>query len=216
MKILVLIVSLCVMNLSISVMAVDNFPDFSETQIQLIIPTNMPGYDPFPGLEAGTNAVYPIIGEVFPSATAGHIQTIAEGFSGTTDKKTPWKTLTELLAAYQHSCNEQMIRPLYSASSKEYVDGIFLKPEILTQYKEYGKSIIGMRAVLGFKTSIITNGYVALVSIDDTDPKTEIIPIYFVKTNGIYYLSSITEDEDPKVGNLVAFLRQHSAKDLLK
>jgi len=212
MKNLNLIVVIGVMGLFANVMAGDNFPKFSKTQIKIKIPTNIPGYEKTPSFEVGSNAVYTINGQIFTNTSDGHIQTMEEGFSGTTDKHTPWKTLTELLAVYQHGCDEKKTRLLYSASSKEFLDQVFSKPDAVARFQDYGKSIKGMQVVMGFD---FKDGYCAIVSADDTDSKNDLMPFYFVQTNDVYLLSSV-DDNDPKSANIAVFLNTHPAKDLLK
>ena len=207
-----LLVGLGILGMAARMMAGDSFPDFSKAQIKITIPTNLPGYEPSPGSEAGRNAVYTINGQIFTNAAAGHIQTTAEGFSGTTDKRTPWKTLTELLAVYQQGCDEKKIRALYTASSQPFLDEVFSKPDNAARLRDYGKSIKGMQVVLGFD---LKNGYMVNVNVNDTDSPDDLTPFYFVQTNGVYLLSQFNDD-DPRTANIAVFLGSHPAKDLLQ
>ena len=78
-----------------------------------------------PAFEVGSNVVYTLNGQIFTNASAGHIQTLAEGFSGATDRSTPWKTLTELLAVYERGARSNAVRRLYTAQSQSFIDEIF-------------------------------------------------------------------------------------------
>ena len=116
---------------TINATAEDHFPIFSEVPLKVAIPTGMQGYQSIPkdqpvpkyevvtntvGTNAivTTNALFTLIGQIFTNVTDGQIQLASEGFSGTTDKGTPWKTLTELLAAYQQGSDEKKIISLQS------------------------------------------------------------------------------------------------------
>src|SRR5665213_752292 len=102
--------------------AEDRFPSFSETSLKVAIPTEMQGYQsipkdqPTPDYEVVTNvntivtnAIFTLTGQIFTNATDGQIQTTSEGFSGITDKSTPWKTLTELLAVYRQGSDQKKL-----------------------------------------------------------------------------------------------------------
>ena len=206
------LVGLGILGMAARMMAGDSFPGFTKAQIKITIPTNLPGYEPSPGSGAGRNAVYTLNGQIFTNASDGHIQTTAEGFSGTTDKRTPWKTLTELLAAYQQGCDENRIRALYTTSSQRFLDQVFRIPDNAARFRDYGKSIKGMQVVMGFD---LKDGYMVNVSVNDTDSPNDLTPFYFVQTNGVYLLSQFS-DNDPRTANIAVFLGSHPAKDLLK
>jgi hypothetical protein len=107
MKTLLRYFPLFILAFAVKAAAEDYFPSFSEAPLKLNTPIAMHGYQPTPEFVIGTNAVYTFAGQIFTNATDGRIQTMSEGFSGTTDKSTPWKTLTELLAVYQQGSDEK-------------------------------------------------------------------------------------------------------------
>jgi hypothetical protein len=160
----------------------------------------------------GTNAFYTLTGQIFTNATDGRIQTTSEGFSGTTDKSTPWKTLTELLAVYQQGSDEKKIRSLYNASSQAFLDKIYGTPEMTAKMHTHGLSMAGMQAVLGFD---FKDGFVALVKEAQVSGTSFMNTFYFVKTNGVYLVSTF-RNSDKKIQNIEVFFNTHSAAELIK
>ena len=77
--------------------AADVFPQFVKNKLSFTVPKNTPGCVSDPGSLVGTNYVYQLNGQVFANPASGHIQSLAEGFSGKSNGSSPWKTLTELL-----------------------------------------------------------------------------------------------------------------------
>jgi len=190
----------------------DRFPVFSEAPFQLTLSTQMRGYEPTPQDEAGTNAVYKITGQIFTNGTGEPLQTTTEGFSGVTDKHTPWKTLTELLAVYQQGYDQKKVRALYTDSSQEYFDKMFTNQAAAAQMKEYYSSVTGMQALLGFE---FAGGYVAFVNESSPAAAKHPMPYYLVKTNGVYRLSTFDNDSKMLI-NLWVFFATHTAAELIR
>src|SRR5687767_4480758 len=113
-----LVVTVCLMGTA--ALAKDVFPPFSEGQLTVAIPTNTPGLLADSSAEAkGTNIIYRITGQIVTNSSEGHIQSQSEGFSGKSDKSTPWKTLTDLFYVYQQGSHQDSLRSLYAKSSQD-------------------------------------------------------------------------------------------------
>ncbi|HEY5233020.1 MAG TPA: hypothetical protein VIK35_05765 [Verrucomicrobiae bacterium] len=192
--------------------AEDHFPIFSETPLKVAIPTGMQGYQPTPEFVVGTNAFYTLIGQIFTNEADGKIQTTSKGFRGTTDKSTPWRTLTELLAVYQQGSDEKKIRSLYNASSQTFLDKIYGTPEMTAKMHAHGSSIAGMQAALGFD---FKDGFVAFVKETQVSGTSFMNTFYFVKANGVYLVSTF-RNSDKSIQNIEVFFNTHSAAELIK
>jgi hypothetical protein len=164
-----------------------------------------------PAFEVGTNVVYTLNGQIFTNTSAGHIQTVAEGFSGTTDKTTPWKTLTELLAVYQQGASSNTIRQLYTFESQPFMDEVFTNADGTSRLHSFGLSITNMQVLLGFNWS---NAFYAVTAFGSQGNPVDTMPYLFVQTNGQYLFSEF-EIEDPKLQNIGVFLNTHSVTNLL-
>ena len=194
-----------------SILAGDVFPAFVEVPLEIKISTNVAGTQIDTTAVVGTNYVYNLNGQIFTNAIDGHIQTTAEGFSGSTDKSTPWKTLSELLAAYQRGCSEKELRLLYSHNSQDYFTDIYKSKEVTDRFKSYGTSITNMNVVLGFD---FASGFIAFVKIDHAYGSQK-DPLYFVKSNNKYLLSTYTSDET-NINNIMVYLSSSSVTNLIK
>lgn len=194
-----------------SILAGDVFPSFSKVPIEITISTNLTGTLIDTTAVVGTNYVYNMNGQIFTNSIDGHIQTTAEDFSGVTDKSTPWKTLTELLAAYQRGCSEKELRSLYSEKSQDYLADIYKSKEVTDRFKRYGASITNMNVCLGFD---FANGFIAFVKIDHAYGSQR-DPLYFVKSNNKYLLSTYTSDET-NINNIMVYLSSSSVTNLIK
>jgi hypothetical protein len=189
----------------------DAFPSFRFGSVTIKIPTNTPGYEADPAFEVGTNVVYTLYGQICTNASAGHIQTVAEGFSGTTDKLTPWKTLTELLAVYQQGATSNSIRGLYSAESQPFIDEVYNTNGTSRLYT-FGLSVTNMQVLLGFNWS---NGVYAVAALGSQGNPVDTMPYFFIHTNCQYLLSEF-DIADPKLINIGIFLNTNSVTDLLR
>lgn len=191
--------------------AADIFPSFSKAPFTVQVPTNTPGFIKDPAFQVGTNAVYTFNGQIFTNANAGHIQTIAEGFSGTTDKSTPWKTLTELLAVSQQGVTSNSFRQLYTPSSQSFIDEIFTNADTSARLYSFGQSITNMQVLMGLDLS---NGFYAVTSFCSSNNPPDKMPYFFVQTNGQYFLSYY-ESSETNLSNIAVFLNTHSVTNLL-
>ena len=122
------------------------------------------------------------------------------------------KTLTELLAVYQQGSDEKKIRSLYNTSSQAFLDKIYSTPEMTARMQSFGSSITGMQALMGFN---FENGFVAFVKETKNSGTSNMMSFYFVKTNGMYLLSTF-RNSDKKIQNIEVFFNTHSAVDLLR
>ncbi|MBA4146745.1 MAG: hypothetical protein H0X66_01425 [Verrucomicrobia bacterium] len=159
-------------------LGVDVFPKYSKSSITAQIPTNTVGYIKDAAFELGTNVVYTLNGQIFINSANGNIQTVAEGFSGATDKSTPWKTLTELLAVYQQGVTSNKVAALYTPDSQEFLDEIFTDAEVTTRFKEFSSSITNMQVLMGFDLS---NGFYAITSFGSTGNPPDKMPFFLSK-----------------------------------
>lgn len=197
--------------------AEDLFPEFQKGSSRLYIPIEAISFAYEEDLEheVGFNFSYNINGQLFTNSSQGHIQTLQEGFSGISDRMTPWKTLTELLAAYQKS-DLEAVRSLYTAGSQPVINEWLSTTEAQTKFMNFMKSIQGMNILLGFEHK---NGFLALVDVDYgiDDPlfDKDVTPFFFVQTDSQYLLSYVSLDE-PIDTNISIFLQTgHSVTELL-
>ena len=193
----------------------DKFPNFSLSSQTIYIPIDkIQGYQTDSTHQQGINVVYTIYGQLFTDTLQGHIQNVSEGASGTSDKTTPWKTLTELLFAYQTK-NIEKVKSLYTPESQtKFTQTILANPEVKQRFIEYMGNIKGMEAFLGFEHK---TGFLALVRVNNGETSSvNINPFYFVKSGSQYLFSAMTLDE-PIDSNIAVFLQQgYPVSDLLK
>lgn len=194
--------------------ATDTFPVFQEAPFSISIPTNMLGHEDDSVHVVGSNFVYTIIGQIFTNAASGHIQTLSEGFSGTnSDRSTPWKTLTELLAVYHQGAASNAVAALYAPSSQSFLDSVYTNAEIETSFQLFATSITNMNILLGYEA---TNGFIGVTSYISTNSATpETLPFYFINTNGEYLLSPF-DNQIPRDANIGTFLNTHSVTNLIQ
>ncbi len=214
-KIYCLIVVLLICAMLNEVHAKDTFPDFTMSAIRLYIPIHqLRGVHEDLQHEVGFNLSYNIRGQVFSEPVNGHIQTITEGFSGISNRSTPWETLTELLAAY-HNADIQAVRELYTDDSQNDIGSFLSDPELLQRFQEFMQNIVEMHILLGFEYK---EGLLALTRIDYgvTDPhgRKNVTPFYFVKSGEEYFLSSVNLTE-PIDSNIASYLQEYSITELI-
>ncbi len=189
----------------------DTFPDFARSGLHLVIETNeVNGYMSDSNHQSGAHIVYKLNGQAFTNQTGGHIQTLAEGFSGSTDKTTPWKVLTELLAAYQGDDIEK-IRSL--TSDPLFEQYVVSNPEGLSAYREFISRVVGMNVVLGFDD---IEGFVAFVTVHLSDSSTDLLGFGFSKVGAEYRLRMCVQDELHKEAwNIFLYLQHHAVSSML-
>jgi hypothetical protein len=150
--------------------------------------------------EKNTNGdfiTYNLYGQMFENNENNNIQTLDEGFSGITDRSTPWKTLTELLAAY-NAQNRDKIIELYNVATKSKAIEVYTgntSNEILRNFS----GVKNVNVLVGFQ---YLNGYLGIIEIEGIGINTN----YFVQENGQYLLSALDINE-PIVWNLTAYLK---------
>ena len=184
-------------SIEVEVKAEDMFPEFKRESIRTYIPIEEINFSFQEDLEheVGFNFSYNINGQLFIVPSKGHIQTLTEGFSGVTDKSTPWKTLTELLAAYKNS-DLDAVRDLYSDESQTVITEWLSEPEVKERFMNFMKSASGMEVLLGFDHK---QGFLALVNVDygigDPIFDKDVTPFFFVQSGTEFLLSATTLDE---------------------
>lgn len=187
--------------------AEDRFPDFSTSDIRIYIPIEriIHAYQPDLVNEVGFNFSYDVHGQLFLDSSEGHIQTLTEGFSGTTDKSTPWKTLTELLAAY-HTADIDAVKSLYTGDTQDYINEFLSDPAVKNRFINYMNAVKGIKVLLGFNHK---NGFVALVNLDygeSAEYRYSLTPFFFIQENNRYLLSRVTLNE-PSLANISTYLQ---------
>lgn len=222
MKILLVII-LCACFFSVlayNAQAEDFFPEFTKSDMTIYLPIRaIEGYEADPNHELGLNVKYTLENsQLFTEQATGHIQTIEEGFSGTTDRSTPWRTITELVAAYQRQ-DIDAVRSLFTEESQSKIDEILADPELKERYFEFMQAIQSVNVLVGFDYK---DGYFAMLEIRYKDmlPDERVAPSpVFLKKQANMYIMSATklEAEDTMDANIALFLQQgHEVEDLLK
>jgi hypothetical protein len=192
--------------------AADRFPVFIETSFMVGVPMTMTGYQRDPAFEADGKAVYTLIGQIFTNAAGRPLQTTAQGFSGTTDRGTPWKTLTELLAVYQAGSGEKQIRSLYAPAAQSFMDKVYGDPAMTARLKSYTGTITDMQAVMVFEEE---GGFMAVMNVSRTTEKNSLMPFFLIETNGAYLLST-HRSTSKEERNVCVFLTKHPAAELVQ
>lgn len=205
------ILLLCSLSPIACLSAANVYPPFSEGPFTVWIPTNMPGYMADPAFQVGSNVVYKLNGQIFTNADSGHLQTMAEGFTGTTNLSTPWITLTRLLAVYQQGVTSNSIKQLYTPSSQSFIDDIFTNADATSRFYSFGRSITNMDVLLGFDDA---NGFFAVTSYGSSGNAPDTMPYFLVKTNG-QYLLSYRESNETNTSNIGTFLNTSSVSNLV-
>jgi len=201
------------LNFANELKAENTFPVFTEQPIKISIPTNMPFYQHDKAFEVGSNVVYSVTGQIFTNAADGHIQTTAEGFSGKTDESTPWKTLTELLAAYQNGNQENEIRALYDdETSTNFLNMVYGSEQMKARFRTMTGSITGMQVIMGFDYS---GAFLGEVRLNYKDGTYQEMPFYFVLKADRYKLSAFQDkNTNPMLTNIGLFLNKDRSQSL--
>jgi hypothetical protein len=154
----------------------------------------------------GSNYLYKLNGQVFANPASGHIQSLAEGFSGKSNGSSPWKTLTELLAAYQRGSAETEVRSLYTTSSGEFLNQVYGDAEVKARFQEMGRTISGMQAVMGYDYGGI---FMAQVKLQFKGGHQEMTQFCFALEGGRYKLLALPMQKlGPALMNIGMFLSQ--------
>lgn len=190
------------------VLASDAFPVFTTTPINITIPASIPGCANDIGHLIGTNYVYELDGQMF-SHDKGHLQTVAEGFSGKTDESTPWKTLTELLAFYQNGGSKNDLAALYDETSTNFINLVYGTDEMKGRFQAFGHSIVGMQIILGCKYS--DNYIAAYVRMDYRDGHHDITPFFFTAAGAKYKVIALNIDKPvPSFQNIGLYINKEA------
>jgi hypothetical protein len=206
MKYINILIWCAALGVASNVAALDVFPTFEKYQILYAIPTNTPGCLSDPKYLVGTNLIYKLNGQIFSNPIEGHIQTIAEGFSGNTDETSPWKTLTEVLAAYQHGSPENETRAFYDDTSTNFLKMVYGNDQMKARYQTMTGSITGMQAVMGFDYS---GAYLAEVKLEYKNGSHVVMPYYFVLNANSYKLCAFQDtNTSPMFTNIGLYLNK--------
>ncbi|MDB6024992.1 MAG: hypothetical protein JWM68_1215 [Verrucomicrobiales bacterium] len=194
-----------------NVSAADVFPVFKTGPIEVVIPTNTPHLLAYSLSEKeGTNLIYRSTGQIFTNAAEGHIQSKAEGFSGSTDRSTPWKVITELLAVNQEGNPEAKTRALFSSGSQKSLDEIYNKTEIKERFQSMGSSITNMQALMWHQSGEPDGGLFVYTKYFFRSGRSSVLPLYMVKQGEKYELVSKTMSQNltnNMQNNIMVFLQ---------
>jgi len=163
--------------------AQNNIPVFNSTNIELKFSKFLNGCMKDSLNTVGNNLVYRLKGQQF-GENGINLPLLSDGFSGKSNRSTPWETLTELVAAYQQK-DVRKIKELYNSTSQEKVSKVFDGENAqvaLDALSACGK----VKVMMGFEYK---DGYYAIVETE----KYGINSNYFVKEKGIYKLSYLDE-----------------------
>jgi len=183
------------------------FPQFNNQNLKIEIPSNLPLIKKDPGKTINDKIVYYLKGQIFKGEKEGILQTVSEGFSGKSDKSTPWETLTEMLASY-HAKNLDKMITLYGAAEQKTLRKMPISEskKLMEKHGQIKKIKInlGYQYKKGFLVSWI-------------DPTRKIPGLsFFKKIKGKYLLSSVDVGENDKLFWNVGLYLTHAPKPLLR
>ncbi len=167
--------------------AQNKFPEFKFLPIKVIVPGDMTYLQSDSSNLVGDDFVYHLNGQMFDmNKGEGHIQTQAEGFNGNTNQKTPWKTLTELLFAYQTN-DFAKVRSLFTIESREAMDKMLSTNSDIKSYMSMASTISGIEVYCAYDD----NGKImAQTEIPEYDG---VMPFVFEKIGQKYYMAIVTD-----------------------
>jgi hypothetical protein len=142
----------------------------------------------------GNNLVYNLKGQIF-GQNGVLLPALSDGFSGNTNRSTPWETLSELVAAYQQK-DVGKIKDLYTKESQQKVSQVFEgenAPKALEALSMCGK----VKVMMGFEYK---NGYYAIVETE----KYGVNSNFLVLEKGKYKLSMLA-DKSPISWNIALY-----------
>lgn len=167
--------------------AQNTFPDFTFGNVQISLPISMVYIQSDSTNINGDDLVYNLTGQMFNINNGeGHIQTISEGFSGVTDRSTPWKTLTELLAAYQNN-DFNAVKSLFTAAGQDSIDIFLPTPADITQYMSQTSTIQSIDIYCAYE---LEGRIIAHTKIPQFDG---VMPFFFEEVNGQYLVSTTVD-----------------------
>lgn len=209
---------IALMLLSPAVQAEDIFPEFIESAIAVDVPLDelLAYQEDLQHTASGDRLQYILRGQFFSDPAQGHIQTLAEGFSGNpTDRSTPWKMITELLAAYQKG-DLATANSFYDPESLAYIEQALADPAQKEKYIALMRKISGIDVLLGFHHK---NGFLAITNVHfdlgEAGMQSQIQPIFLRKFGDQYQMSRTVLDE-PVDKNVAIFLKDHTVKNLVE
>lgn len=142
-----IILASLMVNTFIAVSAEDRIPKFEVAPVEVAFSATFTGIQPDASHKSGDNLIYKFTGQVFGPGMDGQLQ--LEGFSGKTDRKTPWETLTELVNAYKRKDYEK-IMSLYSKVSRDDLDAM-LAGDMKDKYLNHIGKIQSAQIIAGFE-----------------------------------------------------------------
>jgi len=165
----------------------NQFPIFKFSTVQFTVPESIAMLQNDSLNLVGEEFVYSLKGQKFDmNAGEGHIQTLAEGFNGSTNKRTPWKTLTELLAAYQ-SNDFNKVQSLYTADSQAAINAMLPTQSDINNYMNHASTISAIDVYCAHK---LDGRIIAYAKIPEYDG---VMSFYFKKKGKKYYMSSVVD-----------------------
>lgn len=203
-----------------SLWAENIFPVFKVEPIELIIPTNTVGIVPDAVAEKkGTNLIYRVKGQFITNLAEGRIQSTSGGFSGTSDKSNPWKTMTELFAVYQGGGDEAKMRSLYADGYTDVLDQGYKNPATKERFQKLGLSITNMQALAWHESEVEKGGSFAYVKLFYKSGRSAVMPYILKKSGENYELisKSFTTNSDPGIWkNVWAYLQSDHATNVFR
>ncbi len=175
--------------------AQNRYPDFTVGDLEIKVPASLPGLKP----DATNNGfiTYNLKGQLFASGQNNIIQESTAGFSGKSDKATPYQTLTELVSVVRKS-DWKAMKKLYVKSSAKELDNLI--PE--DKRADYFKSLNENKEVKVIGCFEYRNGVLVLIENPDKSVNTA----FFVK-DGKKYMMQRLVDSSALVWNLSLYFR---------
>lgn len=175
--------------------AQNKYPDYTIGDLEIKIPASLPGIKP----DAINNGfiTYTLKGQLFASGQNNIIQETSAGFSGKSDKATPYQTLTELVSVVRKS-DWKAMKKLYVKSSAKELDNLI--PE--DKRADYFNSLNENKEVKVIGCFEYRNGVLVLIENPDKSVNTA----FFVK-DGKKYMMQRLVDSSAMVWNLALYFR---------
>lgn len=175
--------------------AQNKYPDYTMGDLEIKVPASLPGLKP----DAVNNGfiTYNLKGQLFAAGQNNIIQETAAGFSGKSDKATPYQTLTELVSVVRKS-DWKAMKKLYVKSSAKELDNLI--PE--DKRADYFKSLNDNKEVKVIGCFEYRNGVLVLIENPDKSVNTA----FFVK-DGKKYMMQRLVDSSALVWNLSLYFR---------
>ena len=190
-------------------------PLFQAFNLSITIPKNKATVlEDTNSIAVGSNYIYKVRGQFFTNGLDGQI---VASIASNSDKSSPWKTLSSLLACYHGGTSSNDLRSLYTEQSKGFINAIYTNSDSLARYTNFANSITNMTVVLGFETE--SNGYVAITEISGVgNSSVTQMPFFFSKQilpNSTNYFISEHENNTME-DNIIDCVSSQTASSCIK